>query len=60
MRGLSGAQEPRERVLGHQIEDPLLRGFEGVGTHRVHHSPQSLAGFCVQVYLRTKVSLHHS
>lgn len=60
LSGLSGTQEPREGVLGHQIEDPPLRGFESVGTHRVHHTQQSLAGFCIQVYLRAKVSLHRS
>lgn len=59
MCGLSGAQEPREGVLGHQSVDPLLRGIESVGTHRVHHAQQSLAGFCIQVHLRAKVSLHH-
>lgn len=59
MCGLSGAQEPREGVLGHQTVDLLLGGFESVGTHRVHHAQQSLAGFCIQVYLRAKVPLHH-
>lgn len=58
MCGLRGAQEPREGVLGHQIVDPLLRGVECVGTHRVHHTQQSLARFCIQVYLRAKASLH--
>lgn len=59
MCGLRGAQEPGEGVLGHQIVDPLLRGVESVGTQRVHHAQQSLASFCIQVYLRAKVSLHH-
>lgn len=57
--GLSGAQEPGEGVLGHQVVDPLLCGVESVGTHRVHHTQQSLASFCIQVYLRAKVPLHH-
>lgn len=59
MCGLSGAQESREGVLGHQIVDPLLRGIESVCTHRVHQPQQSLAGFCIQVNLSAKASLHH-
>lgn len=46
-----GTQEPWEGVFGHQTIDPLLGLIEGVGTQRVHHAQQSLAGLSIQVYL---------
>ena len=52
LHAVRGAQETREGVFGHQSVDSLLCLVECVGTRRVHHTQQTLAGLSIQVYLR--------
>lgn len=59
LHAVLGAQEARKGILGHQTVDPLLGLVESVGTRRVHHTQQSLAGLSIQVHLKEERDDYH-